>query len=168
MVRTVGQQWCSRGRNAHSPQIATYSLSHPTSAPSITYTTNCKCSTVILLLLWLHLCSLHNLYLAVLTENYLQCTKLCNKISMSHFDQLQAYNQCGSQLLLLQFSQYWSAVPVISVAGNANHGAQFCTISHKACAISFLTFAHHCKILYDYFDLESNQPEISITECMQP
>ena len=164
MVRTVGQQWCSRGRNAHSPQIATYSLSHPTSAPSITYTTNCKCSTVILLLLWLHLCSLHNLYLAVLNCKLQQRT-ICSApncatnffplcVTLCHFDQLQAHNQCGSQLLLLQFSQYWSAVPVISVAGKANHGAQFCTISHKPCAISFLTFAHHCKILYDYFDLE--------------
>ena len=34
--------------------------------------------------------------------------------------------------LLVQFSQYWSAAPVISIAGKANHGAaQFRTILHN-------------------------------------
>ena len=46
-----------------------------------------------------------------------QIVQQISSLFVSHFDQLQAHNQCGSQLLLLQFSQYWSAVPVISVAG---------------------------------------------------
>ena len=72
--------------------------------------------------------------------------------------------------LLVQFSQYWSAAPVISIAGNANHAAQFCTISHnfaQSGPISFLTFAPHCKVVRNYFNVDLNRPEMSISGNMQ-